>query len=78
MKFKKLAKVIDYDFIRVTLRGREFKTVLDSETGLCGDVIEKYGEYKVDSVEVDNYDPQLESLRYGILDIYLKDKRNED
>lgn len=74
MKFKTLAKVIDYDFIRVIIRGQEFKTVYESERGLCVYVIDQYGNYKVDSVEVDNYNPRLETIRHSILEIYLEGK----
>lgn len=73
MKFKKLAKVIDYDLVRVIIRGQEFKTVYESERGLCVYVIDQFGNYKVDSVEIDNCNPQLETLRSGILDIYLEE-----
>lgn len=53
MKFKKLAKVIDHKYIRVTVKMSDrYVSIYDSTTGLSNDFIKNYGEYKVDSIEV--------------------------
>ena len=70
MKLKKLAKVLNYAFVRVAIKGDELKNVY-CDTGLDHDVIKQYGEYKVATIEV----LQSEELKHGLLDIYLKDKR---
>lgn len=72
MKLKKLAKVLNYAFVRVTIKGDESKNV-HCNKGLCHDVIKQYGEYKVNNIEV----LQPEKLKHGLLDIYLKDKRTK-
>lgn len=69
MKLKKLAKVLNFAFVRVTIKGDELKNVY-CDKGLDHDVIKQYGEYKVNSIEVLLH----EKLKHGILDIYLKDK----
>ena len=52
MKFKKLAKVIDHKFIRVTVKMSDrWVKICDSTTGLSNDFIKTYGEYEVDSIE---------------------------
>ena len=76
MKFKKLAKVIFSDFIRVYIRENGgIRSVYESKIGLCeGGGVKQYGEYKVDSVvDVDNFAPPNEILRHGVLDVYLKE-----
>lgn len=73
MKLKKLAKVLNYAFVRVIIKFDESKNVYYGK-GLCHDVIKQYGEYKVSNIEV----LLPEELKHGLLDIYLKDKRNED
>lgn len=70
MKLKKLAKVLNYAYVRVTIKGDEFKNVY-CDKGLDPDVIKQYGEYKVANIEVLLH----EKLKHGLLDIYLKDKR---
>ena len=70
MKLKKLAKVLNYAFVRVTIKGDEAKNVY-CDTGLDHDVIKQYGEYKGATIEV----LLPENLKHGLLDIYLKDKR---
>lgn len=72
MKLKKLAKVLNYAFVRVTIKGDESKNVY-YDKGLCHDVIKQYGEYKVNDIEV----LLPENLKHGLLDIYLKDKRTK-
>jgi hypothetical protein len=72
MKLKKLAKVLNYAFVRVTIKGDESKNVY-CDTGLDHDVIKQYGEYKVNNIEV----LLPEKLKHGLLDIYLKDKRTK-
>ena len=76
MKFKKLAKVIDHKFIRVTVKMSDrWVKICDSTTGLSNDFIKTYGEYEVDSMEVSLKDT---SFFYGVLDIYLKGNEDED
>lgn len=70
MKLKKLAKVLNYAFVRVTIKGDESKNVY-YDKGLDHDVIKQCGEYKVNNIEV----LLPENLKHGLLDIYLKDKR---
>lgn len=70
MKLKKLAKVLNYAFVRVTIKGDESKNVYYN-TGLDHDLIKQYGEYKVNNIEV----LLPENLKHGLLDIHLKDKR---
>lgn len=75
MKFKKLAKVIDHKYIRVTVKMSDrYVSVYNSTTGLSNDFIKTYGEYEVDSIEVSLRDT---SFFYGILVIYLKDNEDE-
>lgn len=75
MKFKKLAKVIDHKYIRVTVKMSDRNvSVYNSTTGLSNDFIKTYGEYEVDSIEVSLRDT---SFFYGILVIYLKDNEDE-
>lgn len=51
MKFKKLAKVIDHKYIRVTVKMSDRRVkILDSTTGVTNDFIKAYGEYEVDSI----------------------------
>lgn len=76
MKFKKLAKVIDHKYIRVTVKMSDRRVkILDSTTGVTNDFIKAYGEYEVDSIGVSLIDT---SFFYGVLDIYLKDNEDED
>lgn len=72
MKLKKLAKVLNYAFVRVTIKGDESKNVY-YDKGLDHDVIKQYGEYKVNNIEV----LLPKKLKPGLLDIYLKDKRTK-
>lgn len=72
MKLKKLAKVLNYAYMRVIIKGDELKNVY-CDTGLDHDVIKQYGEYKVATIEVLLH----EKLKHGLLDIYLKDKRTK-
>lgn len=75
MKFKKLAKVIDHKYIRVTVKMSDrYVSIYNSTTGLSDDFIKTYGEYEVDSIEVSLRDT---SFFYGILVIYLKDNEDE-
>ena len=75
MKFKKLAKVIDHKYIRVTVKMSDrYVSIYNSTTGLSSDFIKTYGEYEVDSIEVSLRDT---SFFYGILVIYLKDNEDE-
>lgn len=75
MKFKKLAKVIDHKYIRVTVKMSDrYVSIYNSTTGLSNDFIKTYGEYEVDSIEVSLRDT---SFFYGILVIYLKENEDE-
>lgn len=75
MKFKKLAKVIDHKYIRVTVKMSDRNvSIYNSTTGLSDDFIKTYGEYEVDSIEVSLKDT---SFFYGVLVIYLKDNEDE-
>lgn len=76
MKFKKLVKVIDHKFIRVTVKMSDrYVNIYNSTTGLSDDFIKTYGEYEVDSIEVSLKDT---SFFYGVLVIYLKDNEDDD
>lgn len=68
MKLKKLAKILNYAFVRLIIKGDESKNVY-CDTGLDHDVIKQYGEYKVNDIEV----LLSENLKHVLLDIYLKD-----
>lgn len=72
MKLKKLAKILNYAYVRLIIKCDESKNVYCGK-GLDHDVIKQYGEYKVDDIEV----LLSENLKHSLLDIYLKDKRNE-
>lgn len=72
MKLKKLAKVLNYAYVRLIIKFDESKNVY-CDKGLDHDVIKQYGEYKVNNIEV----LLPENLKHGILDIYLKDKRTK-
>lgn len=75
MKFKKLVKVIDHKFIRVTVKMSDrHVNIYDSTTGLNDDFIKTYGEYEVDSIRVSFKDT---SFFYGVLVIYLKGNEDE-
>lgn len=75
MKFKKLAKVIDHKYIRVTVKMSDrYVSIYDSTTGLSNDFIKNYGEYKVDSIGVSFKDT---SFFYSVLVIYLKGNEDE-
>lgn len=74
MKFKKLAKVISCNFVRVNLIENDYiRSVYESETGLCEGVVKQYGEYKVDSVDVDKFTLPFENLKHSVLDICLEE-----
>lgn len=75
MKFKKLAKVIDHKFIRVTVKMSDrWVKICDSTTGLSNDFIKTYGEYEVDSIEVslkDTYNkaPKVLLENYEVMNV---------
>lgn len=79
MKFKELAKIIFSDYICVYIKENDScRSIYESKIGLCEKFVKQYGEYKVDSVDIDNFTPPGESLKHGVLDIYLKDNEDED
>lgn len=52
MKFKKLAKVIDYNYVRINvIKGNHWEVAYDTSTGLYESIIKQYGEYKVVSID---------------------------
>lgn len=75
MKFKKLAKVIDYNYVRITVkRDNKWEVVYDTSTGLYRSIIKQYGEYKVDDIDLS----LIDGFNHAVLGIYLKGKKNKD
>lgn len=73
MKFKKLAKVIDYNYVRINVkRGNKWEVVYDTSIGLYRRIIKQYGKYKVDSIDLS----LIDRFNHAVLGIYLKN--NED
>ena len=75
MKFKKLAKVIDYNYVRITVKGdNKWEVVYDTSTGLYERIIKQYGEYKVDSIDLS----LIDAFNHAVLGVYLKSNEDED
>ena len=75
MKFKKLAKVIDYNYVRITVkRDNKWEVVYDTLTGLYERIIKQYGEYKVDSIDLS----LIDAFNHAVLGVYLKSNEDED
>ena len=75
MKFKKLAKVIDYNYVRINVkRGNKWEIVDDTSTGLYESIIKQYGEYKVDSIDLS----LIDAFNHAVLGVYLKSNEDED
>lgn len=75
MKFKKLAKVIDYNYVRITVkRDNKWEVVYDTSTGLYERIIKQYGEYKVDSIDLS----LIDAFNHAVLGVYLKSNEDED
>ena len=75
MKFKKLAKVIDYNYVRITVkRDNKREVVYDTSTGLYERIIKQYGEYKVDSIDLS----LIDAFNHAVLGVYLKSNEDED
>lgn len=75
MKFKKLAKVIDYNYVRINVkRGNKWEIVYDTSTGLYESIIKQYGEYKVDSIDLS----LIDAFNHAVLGVYLKSNEDED
>ena len=75
MKFKQLAKVIDYNYVRITVkRDNKWEVVYDTSTGLYERIIKQYGEYKVDSIDLS----LIDAFNHAVLGVYLKSNEDED
>ncbi len=75
MKFKKLAKVIDYNYVRINVRkGNHWEVAYDTSTGLYESIIKQYGEYKVNSIDLS----LIDAFNHAVLGVYLKSNEDED
>lgn len=75
MKFKKLAKVIDYNYVRINVkRGNKWEVVYDTSTGLYEGIIKQYGEYKVNSIDLS----LIDAFNHAVLGVYLGSNEDED
>lgn len=75
MKFKKLAKVIDCNYVRINVRkGNHWENAYDTSTGLYERIIEQYGEYKVVSIDFS----LIDAFNHAVLGIYLKGNEDEN
>lgn len=75
MKFKKLAKVIDYNYVRINVRkGNHWEVAYDTSTGLYERIIKQYGEYKVVSIDFS----LIDAFNHAVLGIYLKGNEDEN
>lgn len=75
MKFKKLAKVIDYNYIRINVRkGNRWEVAYDTTTGLYKSIIKQYGEYKVNSIDLS----LIDAFNHAVLGVYLGSNEDEN
>lgn len=75
MRFKKLAKVIDYNYVRINvIKGNHLEVAYDTSTGLYERIIKQYGEYKVVSIDF----ILIDAFNHAVLGIYLKGNEDED
>lgn len=75
MKFKKLAKVIDYNYIRINVRkGNHWEVAYDTSTGLYESIIKQYGEYKVVSIDFS----LIDAFNHAVLGVYLGSNEDEN
>lgn len=75
MRFKKLAKVIDYNYVRINvIKGNHWEVAYDTSTGLYERIIKQYGEYKVVSIDF----ILIDAFNHAVLGIYLKGNEDED
>lgn len=75
MKFKKLAKVIDYNYVRINvIKGNHWEVAYDTSTGLYESIIKQYGEYKVVSIDFS----LIDVFNHAVLGVYLGSNEDED